>query len=59
MWYSILEPENENFIEVICEMRKKLHWVAELPRHGPGCMAAMEKLYEKPEMDDEDEIGVN
>ena len=40
-------------------MRKKLHWVSELPRHGPGCRAAMEKLYEKPQkMEDEDDVGV-
>ncbi len=49
------EPENDNFVEVVTEMRKSLAWVAELPRHGPGCRAEMEKLYENPGEKEEDE----
>ena len=36
-------------------MRKSLSWVADLPRHGPGCRAEMEKLYENPGEKEEDE----
>ena len=52
---TFLEPENDNFVEVVTEMRKSLSWVADLPRHGPGCRAEMEKLYENPGEKEEDE----
>ena len=50
------EPENENFIEVITEMRKKIGWKTEIPRHGPGCKTKMDTLQDKPDTDEDEEV---
>ncbi|KAJ8308269.1 hypothetical protein KUTeg_013143 [Tegillarca granosa] len=42
--FSVLAPENTDVMDNIKQLREKLGWKTEIPRHGPGCKDAMEKL---------------
>ena len=41
-------PANDSVYDNLMEMRQKLGWVTEIPRHGPDCKKDMEKLRDKP-----------
>ncbi|XP_064622088.1 dynein axonemal heavy chain 6-like isoform X2 [Lineus longissimus] len=42
--YDDEAPENDDAIWHITEMRRKLNWKTELPRHGPACREQMRSL---------------
>ena len=56
--FIFLEPENDNFMEVLLEMRQQLGWINELPRHGPGFREKMAKLQDKPRIEDNVEVCI-
>ena len=50
------EPENDNFVATVLEIRADLGWINELPRHGPGSRKAMDALQDKPDPDTDLEV---
>ena len=53
------EPEDDKFYETILSLRKRLGWVVDLPRHGPGGREAMDKLQDKPDPDKNVEVKLS
>jgi hypothetical protein len=43
-------------MEVLLDMRRRLGWVNELPRHGPGYREKLDKLDDKPRIEDDVEV---
>ena len=54
--FLYIAPENDNFDEVLKQMRRRLGWVTELPRHGAGCKVEIEKLLESPDIEEDEEV---
>ncbi|XP_023930267.1 dynein heavy chain 6, axonemal [Lingula anatina] len=54
--YDDTEPEETNVEEWLMKLRRELGWKTELPRHGPGCRKAMDKLMENPDQKHEDSL---
>ncbi|KAL8598272.1 hypothetical protein ACOMHN_035222 [Nucella lapillus] len=46
--YDDSVPANDNVYDNLLEMREKLGWVTDIPRHGPDCKKDMGKLSDKP-----------
>lgn len=42
-------PETIDAYEKLIDMRKKLGWVVEIPRHGPDTRKMMDKLKDEPD----------
>ncbi|CAG5136730.1 unnamed protein product, partial [Candidula unifasciata] len=53
--YDDKVPENTNALEVLLEMRKKIGWVVDIPRHGPSSKEKMCKLKDIPHTNKETE----
>ena len=41
-------PANDSVFDNLLEMRQRLGWVTDIPRHGPDCKKDMLKLSDKP-----------
>ena len=47
-------PENDDAMYHLVKLRERLGWKTEIPRHAPGCKAAMDKLRNIP---DNEKVG--
>ncbi|XP_070181014.1 dynein axonemal heavy chain 6-like [Littorina saxatilis] len=46
--YDDRVPDNDSVFDNMVEMRQRLGWVTDIPRHGPDCKKDMFKLGDKP-----------
>ena len=46
--FVLAVPANDSVFDNLIEMRQRLGWVTDIPRHGPDCKKDMGKLSDKP-----------